>query len=116
MLKKNDIQNIEYEIEEESNMTLAEQMMAAQKRRRLGRQGNCTLYKNADFITGSAAEVERLWSICKYISILLHKRLTLILFEAFLFLKINPEYWDIQTVQLAYADVLSADQKKRLKE
>ena len=53
--------------------------------------------------------------VCKYIFTTLHVKLTP-KFEAFLFLKIHPDYWDIQIKQLAYADALSTNQKKRMAE
>ena len=59
-------------------------------------------YKNVDFICGSAAEVERLWSICKYILSNVRSRLTPNLFEALIFLKLNRDYWDASSVQVAY--------------
>ena len=62
-------------------------------------------YKNVDFICGSAAEVERLWSIAKYILTDNRARLTPAMFEALLFLKTNDEYWDMAMVMEAYTRV-----------
>jgi len=55
-------------------------------------------YINCDFILGSAAEVERLWSTCKYILCENRMRLSPQLFEALAFLKVNSRLWDAQMV------------------
>ena len=62
-------------------------------------------YKNVDFICGSAAEVERLWSVAKYILTDNRAKLTPAMFEALLFLKTNEEYWDMTMVMEAYTRV-----------
>ena len=62
-------------------------------------------YKNVDFICGSAAEVERLWSIAKYILTDNRSRMTPAMFESLLFLKTNEEYWDMSMVMEAYTRV-----------
>jgi len=58
-------------------------------------------YINCDFILGSAAEVERLWSTCKYILCENRRRLTPQLFEALVFLKVNGRFWDAKMVSQA---------------
>ena len=58
-------------------------------------------YKNVDFICGSALEVQRLWSIVKYILTDKRPRLTAAIFESILFLKTNEEYWDMAMVMEA---------------
>jgi len=58
-------------------------------------------YINCDFILGSAAEVERLWSTCKYILCENRMRLSPQLFEALVFLKVNSRLWDAQMVSEA---------------
>jgi hypothetical protein len=55
-------------------------------------------YVNCDFIYGSSAEVERLWSVAKYILTDQRKRLTPQMFEALLFLKQNKEFWGLPEV------------------
>ena len=62
-------------------------------------------YKNVDFICGSAAEVERLWSIAKYILTDTRSRLTSAMFKTILFLKTNEDYWDMAMVMEAYTRV-----------
>jgi len=59
-------------------------------------------YMNADFILGSVAEVERLWSICQFILSDTRSRLEPQLFEALVFLKVNSTLWDIHLVEDAY--------------
>ena len=71
-------------------------------------------YKNIDFICGCAAEVERLWSICKYILTNVRSRLTPNLFEALVFLKVNHEYWDARSVQVAYDNSLNGVQSSKV--
>ena len=54
-----------------------------------------------DHVIGSAAEVERLWSIARYILTTTRAKLAPILFEALLFLRANRDLWDERTVQAA---------------
>jgi hypothetical protein len=58
-------------------------------------------FVNCDFIYGSAAEVERLWSICSNILTDQRKGMTPQLFEAIVFLKQNHRFWDASTVAKA---------------
>ena len=66
------------------------------KRRAQEVVGNTVAYDyiNLDFILGSAAEVERLWSISSYI--LLKHRLSMspVMFEVLAYLKVNKELWN----------------------
>ena len=62
-------------------------------------KGNTSQYINCDFILGSVAEVERLWSTAKHI--LTEERRGMmhpILFEALLFLKENHRLWGLEEV------------------
>jgi hypothetical protein len=78
-------------------LTMAQQLkQMSNKKPRLENE-----YINVDFILGSAAEVERLWSICKYILTNQRKSLTPLLFEALTFLKVNHRFWDLPMVQTA---------------
>ena len=96
--------------------TLADRMKARSKKRKAGEiEDKASSYKNADFICGSAAEVERLWSICKYILSNLRTNLTPIFFESLVYCKINDGYWDIKNVQDAYTHVLRETQNERLR-
>ena len=84
--------------EEEGDNTPSEsfaaRMKIRMKKRKSGVLGSNTLspYINVDFICGSAAEVERLWLITKYILSNIRSRLTPSLFQALMFFKINQEY------------------------
>ena len=60
-----------------------------------------TRYINCDFILGSAAEIERIWSISKNILNNSRKSMTPLLFESLLFLKLNKNYWDQKLVSIA---------------
>lgn len=52
----------------EGALTLAERMDANRKKCKSGEMERCRdLYKNVDFLCGSATEVEWLWIICHYI-------------------------------------------------
>ncbi len=62
--------------------------------------GGCP-YVNCDFIFGSSAKVERLWSRAVYILTNQRKRMTPMLFEALLFLQANRRFWDLNLVAQA---------------
>ena len=47
-----------------------------------------------DHIIGSAAEVERLWSIARYFLTTSRTKMAPIVFEAILFLRMNRALWD----------------------
>jgi len=62
-------------------------------------KGNTSQYINCDFILGSVAEVERLWSTAKHI--LTEERRGMmhpIIFEALLFLKENHRLWGLEEI------------------
>ena len=88
-------------------LSLADRMKDRIKKRKAGviEADLTSPYKNVDFICGSAAEVERLWSIAKYILTDTRSRLTSAMFETILFLKTNEDYWDISMVMEAYTMV-----------
>ena len=73
-----------------------------------------------DHVIGSASEVERLWSIKRYILTTTRSTLAPIRFEALLFLHANRIIWDERTVQkalLAVRDYSKLEQlEKKLKE
>ncbi len=50
-------------------------------------------YRNCDFVLGSVAEVERLWSIAKSMLGTQHMHMTPITLEALLFLRMNRATW-----------------------
>eukprot|EP00171_Calliarthron_tuberculosum_P002072 IDg2072t1 len=55
-------------------------------------------YINCDFVLGSIAESERVWSICKYVLSDHRCSLTPQLFEAIIYLRYNDRFWDPQLV------------------
>ncbi len=63
-----------------------------------------------DHVIGSAAEVERLWSMARYTLTTTRSIMSPIIFEAILFLRMNRVLWDERTVMEALAAV-RADQK-----
>ncbi len=66
------------------------------KRRELDEKSN--KYIDANFICGSVAKVERLWSQARYLLQDHRKASTPMLAEAILFLKLNKSYWDLPMV------------------
>ena len=95
--------------------TFASRMKATMKKRKAGvMETKDSPYKNVDFICGSAAEVERLWSIAKHILSNSRARMTPNLFESLVFLKVNNEYWDCNNVQEAYTMAKKEAQSDRI--
>ncbi len=72
------------------NMSMAKRI-ALKKRKRDDTQDS---YMNCDFVLGSVAEVERLWSTAKHVLGQQHMGMTPIVLEPILFLKINRRYLD----------------------
>ena len=70
-------------------------------RKRKRQRDNPSGYMNSDFILGSAAEVERLWSIATNVLTDERKKTSPLMLEAVLFLRINSRLWDVQTVKQA---------------
>ena len=85
--------------------TLADRMRDRIKKRKAGvmDQDLSSPYRNCDFICGSAAEVERLWSVAKKILTNNRYHLTVVMFETLMFLKMNEDYWDLQSVHAAHS-------------
>ena len=81
-----------------NSCSIAERMA---KKRRVCRQE--AEYVDTNFILGSAAHVERLWSIAKNVSTCARRRMTPQLLEGLLFLKENERFWDINLVSEAIA-------------
>jgi hypothetical protein len=67
-----------------------------------------------DHVIGSAAEVEWLWSIVRYILTATCSTLAPMLFEALLFLRANRTLWDEKTVQKALLEVRDKSNQERL--
>ena len=106
----------EQEINDSQSIGLAARMKERMKKRKAGVLENmkASPYVNVDFICGSAAEVERLWSIAKHILSNSRSRMTPHLFEALIYLKINHEYWDCKSVQEAYTRAKKDAQSDRI--
>lgn len=66
-----------------------------------------------DHVIASAAEVERLWSIARYILIDLRAKMAPILLEAILFLRYNRDLWDESTVMEARHEVREMEQEAK---
>ena len=83
LLNKNSIESLD-----SSSMSLAERIRDKQKKRKVGEIDERVndKYCNVDYICGSAAEVERLWSISRYILTTSRASITPIVFEAIVFL------------------------------
>ena len=58
-------------------------------------------YINCNFIYGSAAEVECLWSIAKHILEEDRRKMDPVMFEVLLLLKVNKRFWGIQELMEA---------------
>ncbi len=61
-------------------------------------------YVSLDFVLASTAEIERLWSLAKYILVQQRRRMSPKIFEALLFLKYNRRFWDGKLVLEAYTN------------
>ena len=71
-------------------------------------------YHNIDYIGGSAAEVEQLWSEAKFVVTAHRYKMSPIFFEDIMFLKFNQQYWDIFKLQRAYSTVIKESKSERL--
>jgi hypothetical protein len=91
-----------------SSPSLVDQIKQADHERSVGIDGTSP-YVNCDFIYGSTAEVERLWSMARYILSTQRQRTSPMIFECLLFLRVNEEYWNddafiLEAVHHAAAD------------
>jgi len=71
-------------------------------------------YVNLDCVVGSAAEVERLWSMANCILTNQRKSLAPVMLEALLFLKHNREHWDEGLVMEAHRAARASLKNDRL--
>ena len=70
--------------------------------RRYGPNQEDLRYVNCDFIFGSCAEVERLWSVAKFVLTDERKgKMSPVVFEAILYLKMNERFWDLNDITAA---------------
>ena len=102
--------------------TLAEQLKSEQHRKRkvtdelVADNMNTVEDHVLDHVIGSAAEVERLWSIAKHILTDTRSKMAPIVFEAILFLRFNRDIWNEFTVVDALNAVRVENKDKRLTE
>ena len=75
------------------------------KRREIYDAKYITKYIYCDFSLGSSAEAERLFSLANFVMAQHRQRMTPEIFEAIVFLKLNSDYWDAETVRIALTDV-----------
>ena len=68
-----------------------------------------------DHVIGSAAEVDCLWLIARYILTTSRTKMAPIVFEAILFLRMNRALWDERTVMEALVAVSADHKDERLK-
>ena len=76
---------------------------------------NGTQYRNLNIVFGSAAEVERVWSVASFI--LTKGRMSImdpILFESLMFLKYNRAFWGKALILQAYKDAQNEVKTARL--
>lgn len=102
------------QFDNETNVQLSmAQRIALGKRKRMEKTES---YLNCDFILGSVAEIERLWSVARNILTDNRKDLTPLVFESVLFLNINRAFWNEITVKEAMAKMQSERSQSRLQE
>jgi hypothetical protein len=78
----------------------------ANKRRRLSVQRKTeSPYVECGYILGSVAEVERLWSLAKYVTPHHCQKMHPVNVEAQMFLKINYSYWNVGSVYDALVEL-----------
>jgi hypothetical protein len=95
-------------------MTVAEKIKAGKRKQREETAGGEDQYHNSDFILGSAAEVERLWSHAGLVLTKSRRSMTPMLLEAILFLKCNRRFWDQNLVAEAFAMQRTARSQRRI--
>ncbi len=85
--------------DDERTMSMAE-LLRSKKDQKTEISNECI---NLDFIIGSTASIERLFSFAGDILCNNRRRITPQLFEALLLLKVNRMYWNLETVRAAIA-------------
>ena len=73
-------------------------------------------YGNVDFVKGSVAEVERLWSVADRYVDGSRNSTSPLLMEAMIFLKFNKDFWDEKTIVDAYKIACDDDLSNRIQE
>jgi hypothetical protein len=78
----------------------------ANKRRRLSVQRKTeSPYVECGYILGSVAEVERLWSLAKYVTPHHRQKTHPVNVEAQMYLKVNCSYWNVGSVHDALVEL-----------
>lgn len=95
---------------EEQKLTFKQKLAKRQKLEAPGK------YICADFVLGSVAEVERVWSMAKFIMSDKRNSLKPLMFEALMFLKYNARFWGDQLIAEAMKGPISDRTKARLDE
>ena len=93
------------------NLGDSDDLMSYQERREFNHK-----YGNLDFILGSAAVVERLWSIADKLIDGNRNSTSPFLMEALLFLRENRSYWDLHLVCEAFNAIRSQIVTKKMEE
>lgn len=88
------INNIATDINEEETLSMSNIINLRKPRR----QESNSSYLNLEFIVGSYAEIERLFSIAGGILASIREKMTSLMFVSLLFLKVKRGYWDLRTV------------------
>lgn len=109
--KKLEIQSRSQSKKPSTERTTMSERIAARKRKRENGENK---YMNTNFILGSVAEVERMWSTAKNILSDKRMRMSPVLLEAILFLKLNAGYWSQDDVCEAMAASVSDQVHSRL--
>ena len=83
---------------------------------RKGDESNNIPYVNCNFVYGSSARVEWLWSLAKHTLTNHRGRMSPLLFECLLFLKVNSQFWDDELIIKALHQSKDANLAKRLQQ
>ena len=94
MLQKGDI-----DVKKGTSTKISYYEQLEQKRRKLNT--SVSQYKDCRFVPATSSSVERLFSVSRWILTGLRSRMSPILFESLLFLKLNRCLWDLKLVSAA---------------
>jgi hypothetical protein len=86
-----------------------------ERKRKQGKEIKCGEYRNCDFISGSGAEIERVWSAAEKFLIPSRFSTHPLLLEAILFHRFNEKYWTQYTVTQATMMVRKDNSNERFK-
>jgi hypothetical protein len=100
--------------EDDDGMTLVQKIRAGKRKQREEAESGEMQYMNTNFILGSAAVVERLWSNAGNILTKNRSGMTPQLLEAILFLKYNRRFWNQALVSDAYQMQRTARSQARI--